>query len=204
MNAVVAPDGSTRDRILDRAEFLLQRAGYHGVSFREIAAGIGVKAASIHYHFPSKGDLIEAVLVRARTRFETALDGIRAVAGTGPEQLRAFAALFTSTLGPADRLCPFCVAAADREALSPAAGAELRAFWDGAERWLAATLEAGQARGEFRLALPAGEHARGWVAALEGAVLGARAFGNPGHLAGVIAWLETGVLGAPPAPAARH
>ncbi len=204
MSAVIAPDVTTRERILDCAESMLQRGGYHGFSFREVAAGIGVKAASIHYHFPSKGDLAQAVLARARQRFEQALADIRATHATVPARLRAFSALFARTLGDADRLCPFCVTATDREALTPVANAEVQAFWVGAERWLAAALEEGRARGELALSASADACARGWVAALEGAMLGARAFGNPRHLAEVVAWLEAGVVPANPGPLARR
>ncbi|WP_157628311.1 helix-turn-helix domain-containing protein, partial [Ensifer sp. BR816] len=46
---------------MDAAEERIRRAGYSGFSFREIAADVGVKSASVHYHFPTKERLAAAV-----------------------------------------------------------------------------------------------------------------------------------------------
>lgn len=34
---------------------MMQTRGYNGLSFRELAKEVGIKSASIHYHFPTKG-----------------------------------------------------------------------------------------------------------------------------------------------------
>src|ERR1700747_74229 len=46
-----------RDAILSSAEARIRRAGFHGFSFRDLAADVGVKSASVHYHFPTKAEL---------------------------------------------------------------------------------------------------------------------------------------------------
>ncbi|MBC7984738.1 MAG: TetR/AcrR family transcriptional regulator [Candidatus Obscuribacterales bacterium] len=60
----------TRLAILKRAEGYLQAAGYASFSFRTIAADLGIKSASVHYHFKSKEDLGVAMLTTYRARFE--------------------------------------------------------------------------------------------------------------------------------------
>src|ERR1700761_4140247 len=48
---------ATRDAILRAAEARIRRGGFHGCSFRDLAADVGIKSASVHYHFPTKADL---------------------------------------------------------------------------------------------------------------------------------------------------
>lgn len=44
--------GATRDRIIDTAVSMFASNGYAGTSMRDIAAGVGIKAASLYVHFP--------------------------------------------------------------------------------------------------------------------------------------------------------
>lgn len=53
---------SGRDRILDAAALLFRNRGYSGTSLRDIANAAGMKAGSIYYHFPSKNEIVAAVL----------------------------------------------------------------------------------------------------------------------------------------------
>lgn len=55
---------ATRDRILDAAEALFAERGLDGVAVRDIAARVGLNAASLYNHFPGKESLYEAVLER--------------------------------------------------------------------------------------------------------------------------------------------
>src|SRR5689334_19966743 len=70
--------GSTADQILDLAENLIQTRGYTGSSYQDISAQLGIRKASIHYHFASKTALGIAVLQRYVARFDAALQKIAA------------------------------------------------------------------------------------------------------------------------------
>jgi TetR/AcrR family transcriptional regulator, transcriptional repressor for nem operon len=59
--------------ILDAAERRMRRGGFDAVSYRDLAADVGIRAASVHYHFPQKALLGEAVLNRYTDRLLTAL-----------------------------------------------------------------------------------------------------------------------------------
>lgn len=48
---------NTREHLLESAADLLQRVGYASFSFRDLADAVGIRAASVHYHFPTKADL---------------------------------------------------------------------------------------------------------------------------------------------------
>jgi AcrR family transcriptional regulator len=54
----------TAERRMDLAEAHIRSAGYGGFSFRDLAAEIGIKSASVHHHFPTKATMTAAVARR--------------------------------------------------------------------------------------------------------------------------------------------
>ena len=66
----------TAEQILDLAETLIQTRGYSAFSYQDIADDLGIRKASIHYHFPSKTDLGVAVVDRYMARLDDALTAI--------------------------------------------------------------------------------------------------------------------------------
>src|SRR5271167_237958 len=85
---------STRSRILDIGERLVQVRGFNGFSYADIAAELSVTKASLHYHFPSKADLGEAIIARYAERFADALARIDADGAAAPAKLTAYADLY--------------------------------------------------------------------------------------------------------------
>jgi TetR/AcrR family transcriptional regulator, transcriptional repressor for nem operon len=59
-------DRDARNELLGLAETLVRTPGYNGFSYRDLAEQIGITTASIHYHFPTKGDLGEALIENER------------------------------------------------------------------------------------------------------------------------------------------
>ena len=64
-----ADAGGMRQRIYDAAIDLFAEKGFHGTSVRDLAQAVGVEAASLYHHFPSKQDLL-------RTMFDRFMDDI--------------------------------------------------------------------------------------------------------------------------------
>ena len=63
MSAEVTVDArrtDTRARILETAAGLFAERGYAGTSMRDLAEKLGVTPAALYYHFPSKGDILQA------------------------------------------------------------------------------------------------------------------------------------------------
>jgi AcrR family transcriptional regulator len=54
---------STRHRILQIALTLMSERGVDGTSMRDLASAAGLNVASLYHYFPSKRELLEAVLV---------------------------------------------------------------------------------------------------------------------------------------------
>src|SRR5207253_1956632 len=84
---VARPVGA--QRLLEAAVVAFAERGYHGVSVRDLAGAVGVKAASVYSHFASKEALLAELVSHAhRTHFVAVRD---AILGAGPdpaEQLR--------------------------------------------------------------------------------------------------------------------
>src|SRR5262245_39048649 len=102
MSVEVAAD--TRSRILDVAEELAQRRGFNGFSYADVAAKLDLRKASLHYHFPSKTELGEALLARYVERFDALLAGIVAERSGAVDRLTAYADLYAQTLR-GERMC---------------------------------------------------------------------------------------------------
>lgn len=61
---------TTRETIVDTADQLIRSNGFNAFSFKDISNKIGIKTASIHYHFPTKSDLGVATIKEQSKRFE--------------------------------------------------------------------------------------------------------------------------------------
>jgi AcrR family transcriptional regulator len=55
---------TTKDKLMDAAERLFARRGFHGTSLRDITRAAGVDLALVNYHFGSKKQLLTSVLER--------------------------------------------------------------------------------------------------------------------------------------------
>ena len=67
---MVERETSNREKILEAAIALFSERGFSAVSQREIAAAVGIKAASIYNHFQSKEAILEAIVERLSRELE--------------------------------------------------------------------------------------------------------------------------------------
>lgn len=170
--------GAAATAILDIAERLAQTKGYNGFSYADIAAELGVTKASLHYHFPSKAELGRALIERYEAAFGAALEAIDRLAVTPPEKLRQYVGLYDDVIRN-DRMCLCGMLAAEYATLPAPMQAELKRFFDMNERWLTKVLLPGRQSGLLLFKETASERARVILAALEGAMLVARSYGDP-------------------------
>jgi AcrR family transcriptional regulator len=74
-----APEGSTRERILDIALELFIEHGYDKTSIRDIAERLGTTKAALYYHFKGKADILLELHLRLHGLGEQLLDELEAL-----------------------------------------------------------------------------------------------------------------------------
>jgi TetR/AcrR family transcriptional regulator, transcriptional repressor for nem operon len=161
--------GNARDAILTVARRTAQAHGYAGLNFRDIGAEVGIKAASIYHHFPSKADLGAAVAKRYWEDTAAALEALSTANRDPRKALRAYPGLFRRSLEEDNRMCLCSFMAAEYDDLPDAVKAEVQTFADVNVAWLARMLTAASVPASKRET-----RARAIFAAVAGAQLMAR------------------------------
>jgi TetR/AcrR family transcriptional regulator, transcriptional repressor for nem operon len=178
---------STSEKILDIAQPLIVAGGYNGFSYADISAVIGIRKASIHHHFPAKADLVSALVERYRQQAEAGLKFLEGQFSSPAEQLRAYLNYWQTCIGDGSQ--PFCVCAmlaGEMGMLPEEVASGVRAHFHSLAKWLTSVLRAGAEQGLFRLNTQPEEEAQMLMASVHGAMLSARAFGDPQLFAAII------------------
>jgi TetR/AcrR family transcriptional regulator, transcriptional repressor for nem operon len=198
-------NADTAARILDSAERLVQSRGFNGFSYADVAAELGITKASLHYHFPGKAELGEALIGRYAARFADALEEIDARGGDAPAKLAAYARIYADVLRD-KRMCLCGMLAADYDTLPEPMRDAVLHFFDANQGWLANVFEQGQAEGSIHLDGSPGNAAQALVGGLEGALLIARPYGEVARFEAAATQLLTSLAGAAHAKraSARH
>jgi TetR/AcrR family transcriptional repressor of nem operon len=165
----------TRETIMAIARKMVQARGYNGLSFRELGKEVGVKSASIHYHFPTKGDLGAALAKRYTEDGLEYLSGLRSSSDDVDMWMKGYTEIFRMALVNDNRMCLCGIMAAEYDDLPQEVRTEVDGFTDLNVRWLTEVLSVCRpkldADGRERQALAI-------YAAVEGAQLVARGRGD--------------------------
>jgi TetR/AcrR family transcriptional repressor of nem operon len=185
------PESSRDEQILDLAEMLIQTRGYSAFSYQDIADAIGIRKASIHYHFASKAALGIAVIDRYDARFSAALAAIAAdAAQSSMAMLDVYTQPYRAFADTPDKVCLSAALAGEMLALPDEVRVRVSRFFAGHQAWLTQIMERGAGTGEFRLSAPPARMARMAFASLQGALLVKRTTGDASQLDDVIAALK--------------
>jgi TetR/AcrR family transcriptional regulator, transcriptional repressor for nem operon len=127
---------NAREAILLAATKIAQSQGYNGLNFRDLAQAVGIKAASIYYHFPSKADLGVAVAKRYWEDGAAALETISKEDPNPIDALRRFPEIFRRSLEADNRLCLGSFMGAETDNLPGEMTKEIQAFAEVNIAWL--------------------------------------------------------------------
>jgi TetR/AcrR family transcriptional repressor of nem operon len=168
----VKSDGgsNSREQILAIATKVAGAHGYGGLNFRDIAAEVGIKAASVYHHFPSKAALGAEVAKRYWEQFSAMLAARLAASDDPIVCLREYPDTFRTALQNDNRMCLCSFMAAEYDDLPDTVKKEVQTFADVNISWLAKVLIAARVVAEEE----SEERARAIYAAIAGAQLMAR------------------------------
>jgi TetR/AcrR family transcriptional regulator, transcriptional repressor for nem operon len=133
---------SSKEAILAAARRTAQAHGYSGLNFRDLADEVGIKAASIYHHFPSKADLGAAV---ARRYWEDTAANLESRLSETPDPVRCLSQypdVFRKSLETGNRMCLCSFMAAEYDDLPEAVKQEVQTFADINVAWLSRVLSA--------------------------------------------------------------
>jgi TetR/AcrR family transcriptional repressor of nem operon len=170
---------NTSDNILRCAQTLIIAGGYNGFSYADISKVIGIRNASIHHHFPSKAILVRTLVARYREEAAAGIADLERHVSNPLEQLRAYTNFWEVCI--ADATSSFCVCAllaTEIPILPEEIALEVRAHFRALSAWLASVLERGAKQGCLQLNEAAKAEAEMFMAAVHGAMLAARAYGD--------------------------
>src|ERR1700722_5492624 len=124
-----------RDVILKAAEARMRRGGFHGLSFRDLAADVGIKSASVHYYFPTKTDL---GVILMKTYHEEMLAAFGDAMNPRPltAKLGAMRDAYVKRLSRKPGVCLCGVLAAECAGLPQPVGETLRDYFLACRAWL--------------------------------------------------------------------
>ncbi len=133
---------NAREAILAEAKRTAQAHGYVGLNFRDLAAEVGVKSASLYYYFPSKADLGAAVARRYWEDSAAELAAMLTGAADPIECLRRYPDTFRRSLVSDNRMCLCSFMAAEYNDLPDPVKQEVQAFAEVNVAWLSKVLSA--------------------------------------------------------------
>jgi TetR/AcrR family transcriptional repressor of nem operon len=166
----------TKTQLLDAAEHLARTRGFDAFSYADLSDTVGIRKASIHYHFSTKSDLASSLIQRYASRVLARLDAITTQGSTAADCLLAYIDLYREALGQGETLC-LCVSfSASRDSFEAETLSRLARFHEANRTWLADTFAKGARDGTV-----SGPHAdpsleaQACLALVEGAQIIARA-----------------------------
>lgn len=142
----------TRDSIIELADQLIRDKGYNAFSFKDISNTIGIKTASIHYHFPAKSDLGVAVIREHKQRIERFKNEL--TGKTPSEKIKRFLGIYAA-INAENRICLVGSLGSDFNAVDPLIQHELKRFAGQVLELLTGILEEGKKKKVFVFETPA-------------------------------------------------
>lgn len=177
----------TAQRILDVAEDMIQKRGFFGFSFQDIAEEIGIKKPSIYYHFPAKAELGRAVIERYRDRMREITSAVEHNDGIDHWEALTLYLEPILTLGRVpDQACLCGVLGGEYLGLPEDMQNEISGFFMEHHQFLSKLLEDGRDAGAFQFGGSAEGCAKLLFGAIEGGLLIKRTTGDTTYVDDVV------------------
>jgi len=164
--------------LIKTAQDMIQKFGYNAFSYRDIANEVGIKSASIHYHFPSKADLGEAVAADYRKKFMGTLKEADEQGKTTSELLILYVSLFKQALIEDNKMCLCGMLSAEISSLPKQIAAETKLFFHENQNWLVSVMLRHVKPSSSAPMTDFKTEAALFVASLEGALIVAKGLGD--------------------------
>ena len=136
----------TREIIIRLGDQLLRKKGYNAFSYADISKELGIKNAAIHYHFPTKPDLIMAIINLHNERFQNFKKNIASKPSL--EKISKFLDTY-SKIQAEEKICIVGTLATDWDTIDEQSQKHLQEVADDILQWLTIALTEGLKKKEL-------------------------------------------------------
>lgn len=137
----------TREQIIQLADNLIRDKGYNAFSFYDISKSVGIKTASIHYHFPAKSDLGVSVIEQHINNLNLLREKFNSKSPV--EKLDKFFSIYSSIKNE-NKICLVGSLATDFNTLDKKIKDKLKIFSDNMLDWVSEFLQEGRNSNMFQ------------------------------------------------------
>lgn len=170
----------TASKLIDEASQLIADVGYNGFSYADLSQRLGIRKPSIHHHFPSKVDLVVAVVERQRTFIRSQLAALENDNSDAFGQLSAYVDYWKHCIE--EESTTFCLAgvlATELPSLPADVATAVQGHFNDLGQWLERVMATGMEQGTIQLELEPKTSSQFFQTAVYGAMVMARAYGDP-------------------------
>ena len=137
---------TTKELILETTDYLVRSKGYNAFSFKDISNSVGIKTASIHYHFPTKADLGICLIQEHIKRLHALKNHLSSAQPL--DKLKGFLSIYTK-IKSEKNVCLVGTLATDWNTVDENVKSELKLMAESVLAWVIEILEEGQSKGVF-------------------------------------------------------
>ncbi|MBO6522654.1 MAG: TetR/AcrR family transcriptional regulator [Balneolaceae bacterium] len=143
---------STKETIVLLGDELIRKKGYNAFSYADISRQLNVKNAAIHYHYPSKPDLAEAVVDFHTDSFNRFTE--KASSKNEADQIKMFLNFYAS-IQLSGKLCVIGSFASDWNSMEEEVQGKVTEFTNTVLGWITETLRMGKEKNLLSFTSPA-------------------------------------------------
>jgi AcrR family transcriptional regulator len=136
----------TKEAIIQLGDLLLRKKGYNAFSYADISKELGIKNAAVHYHFPTKSDLVVAIINYHKENFEEFKKATHSK--NGIDKVNRFLDIY-SKIQKDEKICLVGTLATDWGTIDEESQKHLREMADEILSWLTAVLIEGLKKKDF-------------------------------------------------------
>jgi TetR/AcrR family fatty acid metabolism transcriptional regulator len=141
--------------ILQAAEEVFLEKGYHETSIDEIAARVGIAKGTVYLHFPSKEDLLFAIVERDTRRMQEKIEANVAEAATPQAKLEAIFRTIYQSFFDQTMCIPYLIqSSTELHRLFMEKQSIKREKWERVSKLVQTLLDEGKASGVFDASIP--------------------------------------------------
>ena len=168
------------EEIIRHTTELLALGGYNSFSYADIAQVVGISKPSIHHHFPSKAELVRSAVARYRAEASRGMLALSEHVEDPFARLEGYCRYWAECIKAAKSpICICALLAAELPSIPKEVAEEVQGHFADLASWLQSVIQEGAIRGSIGVSADAESDSRAFMATVHGAMLAARAFGEP-------------------------